>query len=475
MLPDAHPTPGTTRIEADALADGFGLDVQGGVGILLEHDNSGGLTIRAVGPVAQTRRVGRADRVIDRAGCVLIPGLVNAHTHLDLTHLGPRPFDPAGGFSGWIDMVRNGRENDVKRIAQSVRTGVDLARRGGTVLVGDIAGAVAGRASSAATIALRDACAQTGLHAVSYVEFFAQGTRWPDALAHTWQVIGQLQHACAGTAPLGRVIVGAQPHAPYSVALAAYAGILAHARTGPAPMPICTHLAESLDESELITHARGNLRHLLQSVGLWDELTSISFGHGRSPVQHLHAAGLLCPQLGLVHLNAMSAQDAELVRQSSAPIAYCPRASAYFHAPQTLGQHRYGQLLPTLALGTDSAINIPPDDLAERGLSVLDEARLLCRRDNLDPAQALAAATSGGERFLLGQARRSQLRLAPGATLLGLAAVACAGRKTTNKQIENEQNHNQQADKNNNIYSAAALVMSSTSPAEILLTGRLEF
>src|SRR5690606_3253336 len=110
-------------------------------------------------------------RRIDRRRSVIVPGLVNAHTHLDLTHLGPSPHDPADGFMAWVDRIRAGRLAGDAEIEASVALGARLSRRGGVVAVGDIAGAPAGRCSLAPLRALR----ASGLIGTSYLEYFGIG------------------------------------------------------------------------------------------------------------------------------------------------------------------------------------------------------------------------------------------------------------------------------------------------------------
>jgi cytosine/adenosine deaminase-related metal-dependent hydrolase len=448
--------PGSHLIYAEAAADGQGTDLLGGVAAWLDLLDDGTIRLIDIGPARTvTARAPSGATVHRRPGCVLIPGLVNAHTHLDLTHIGPQPLDadgaPGSGFSGWIDMIRTRRVVDQAAIDASVRRGVDLARQGGTVLLGDIAGAVAGRPSPLATIALGRECAETGLQAVSFIEFFAQGQHWPERMRAAWQAH---QDASQRTST-ANLRIGLQPHAPYSVHAEAYAEA---ARAASARgVPLCTHLAESPAEVEFIAHATGPFRALLQAVNAWDETTARAIGHGRSPVEHvlsavapMHGPGV---GMGLVHLNTVHRADlaALATRQDLHPI-YCPRASAYFgfDHPAAFGPHQY-RGMGRVALGTDSVVNLPPGQVARRGICVLDEASLLVGRDGLKATVALAMATAHGEAFLLGRPAR-QSRLAAGANLLGIVAVPMTVQTTT----------------------AADAALASDAPVELLAQGRAE-
>lgn len=465
--------PGFHLVTCDAIADGVSVDVADDAGLLLERAGGGRLFVRAVGALADVRRdprAGRAERH-DRSGCVVIPGLVNAHAHLDLTHIGPRPYDAERGFAGWIDMVRRERAADAAAVAASVRAGVDLAVRGGTVLIGDIAGAVAGRASDLSTRALAQACAETGLHAVSFIEFFAQSAKWLERVEQAWQVAEVLRSEIEKDADGGRVIVGLQPHAPYSVHLDAYAEMMK--RCDGAGMPICTHLAESVEEAAMIAAGVGPFRDLLEAVGVWDECTAGQYGLAASPVGHM--CRHLGRGMGVVHVNHASRLDLFMLmgygtatNGTPTPVTYCPRASAYFRAADEFGPHRYRHMRQ-LSLGTDSAINIPASDLARRGLCMLDEARILVERDGREARGVLRAITVGGEEFLLARAgdsieapgvdirREMQSQFAPGVDLLGVLALPMS-RADLRRDV---------------IRPAAHAAILSSAPPEILGTGRL--
>lgn len=330
--------------------------------------------ILAIGPHEQVRQhpAWASARPIDRTGWVLAPALANAHAHLDLTHVGPRPVPP-GGFVEWIGMVRQARRADPAGIGQSVAQGIDLLRRGGTVAVGDIAGSVNQGPSTVPWSRLQEA----RLHGVSFLEFFALS---PDGAPRLDEALRTADRCRSDRPsrdePAGRGLrVGLQPHAPYSVSLGAYA------RAVRAGLPTCTHLAEVPEERRLVATGDGPLADMLQRMGLWNEAYAQTLGKGRSPVAHL---GNLLAGMLVVHANGLDDADIHLLAQAQAKVAYCPRASDAFQAPMHFGPHRYADLLAAgvpVALGTDSIITLPPEAVQARGLCVLDEARHLRRRD----------------------------------------------------------------------------------------------
>ncbi len=313
-----------------------------------------------------------AERV-DLTGSALLPAMVNAHTHLDLTHVGPQKTDPDGGFVPWIEMVRTRRSHDPEQVARSVREGVRLSLAAGVVAVGDIAGACASEASLSALAALLD----SPLHAVSFVEFFATGARTDEGIAQADERLRASLDLCAQST---RIRVGIQPHAPYSCGPRAYRWAIA--RATDLSLPVSTHLGETVEELDLIAHGRGPMRAFLESLGLWGGQQG--FGQGLRPPEHLRTVLETRPML-CAHVNSLRDEDIALLARTGASVAYCPRAHAAFGHEARLGAHPYRRLLDAgvpVALATDSIVTLP-ESTPERGMGVLDELRLVARRDGV--------------------------------------------------------------------------------------------
>jgi cytosine/adenosine deaminase-related metal-dependent hydrolase len=399
-----QPTGHLVRIDVLGVADARS-EVRGngecGVSVILERaggPDSAEARVLAVGSAAAVDAHEAAHSPglvrVTRPGAVLIPGMVNAHTHLDLTHIGPRPHDPEAGFVPWIEMIRQYRKGTPEEIAASVARGSKLSLLAGVVAVGDIAGAVGGRAS----LAGYDALAATPLAGVSFMEFFALGKGEERGLAAVREAIGVADARGLFDRPLPRVQLGLQPHSPYSVSPAAF---LAAAAMINGRGRMCTHLAESPEERMLITRAAGPLRRMLGEFGLWTDDLDRLFGHPITPVEHVRECALNRVPL-YAHVNDASDQDIDLLTRAGASVAYCPRASAYFGAPRHFGPHRYRDMLAAginVALGTDSIVNLP-SDASTRGISILDEMRFLHQRDGTDAKTLLAMGTVSGARAL---------------------------------------------------------------------------
>jgi len=441
--------PRLLRIEAEAAADDRGATASppprhGPVALLFDAREADRLSpgrLLAVGSAEELDRheawVGtppEARRTVRRAGCVLLPAMVNAHAHLDLTPLGPRPpSDPTdpSAFAQWLDMVRRERPATPEAIEQGVRLGVRASLQGGVAAVGDVAGAPGGQPRLEAAHALQ----KSPLLGISEVEFFGIGAS--EDRGRDWAIgLIEREGAWLGSGASSGVRLGLQAHAPYSVAEPTFRALAARARG----VHLSTHLAESLAERRFIAEGTGPQRALLESLGLWNERVAGQVGHGRHPIEHLERALVEAAEAGSPFLCAHvhdcprdwgGRRDDYLLgvlARAGVSVAYCPRSSEAFGSASTLGAHRYRAFLEAginVCLGTDSLVSCPA---GTRTLSPLDEARLLYRRDGGDPRTLVAMCTTRGARAL--GIEKARCRFIPGQRPLGVVAVAVDGQAT---------------------------------------------
>lgn len=388
-------SPPVSLFRAFAAADGLGWSASPAALLVRSAVGGGGLPeVLAAGKPEDVERHEAAASAgrIDLPGSVILPALVNAHTHLDLTHIGPRPFDKAGGFASWARMIISNRLADGAALEQSVRDGVRRSIAGGVAAVGDISGVM--RAEPVRVLR------ESGLMGVSFIEFFGLGERQGAAAEAAWALLTR-----EGTgAAAARVRVGLQPHAPYTAGPRLMEWTARqHADHG---VPICTHLAETAAEREFIARASGPFRELLESLGLWSEAILRDYGHGRHPIAHMQGVleAAVTPRDAsgsggwlVAHVNDCDDAGLEVLARTGTSVAYCPRSSDYFRNQEAFGPHRYREM-PALGinvcLGTDSVVNLPPEE-SDR-LSTLDEMRFLFRRDGTDPVMLLRMATING-------------------------------------------------------------------------------
>ncbi|MEM9419529.1 MAG: amidohydrolase family protein [Planctomycetota bacterium] len=337
---------------------------------------TGGRVVDA-GPTAEMDRkyAGDARRTVDLPGRLLLPGMVNAHTHLELTTIGPQPY--GGDFIGWVAMLREhwpgegepfAKQPDESWFAKAAAKGSSQSMDAGVQAVGDITrfeGVV-------------DARCESQLAGVSFIELFGMGPPWDtEALAR-----------------LAEPADGFQPHAPYSAGPSVFDAACSTGR------PVSCHLAETLDELRFIAEGDGPFLDLLQSLGKWSPDFAEHFGQGLSPVRYLEPCLRRAPWV-LAHCNYVSDDDIALLAETNASVAYCPIASEYFGHGISGGGHRYRDMLDAgvnVCLGTDSIVCQPANE--PQPLGILPQMRRLYQRDQTDPSLLLQMATAHGQRAL---------------------------------------------------------------------------
>ena len=173
-----------------------------------------------------------------------------------------------------------------------------------------------------------------------------------------------------------RLAIGVSPHAPYTVEPDAYRRCVEVARERK--LPICTHLAESMEESAFLNYQTGPLRELWNTLGTWDDEVPRWPG---SPIELLEATGMLDIAPLLAHVNYASDDDVDTLAATEASVVWCPRTHDYFGHPP----HRWREMLTrgiNVCVGTDSKASSPD-------LNVLDDLRLVHRQSPEVPVETL--------------------------------------------------------------------------------------
>ncbi|MFM7137965.1 MAG: amidohydrolase family protein, partial [Planctomycetota bacterium] len=196
---------------------------------------------------------------LDLGEAILLPGLVNAHTHLEFSELA-EPLEAAGGLPGWIGRVvatRRSRDTDASpadtaeaHAGASIRRGLSESAAAGVTTIGEIATAAPPAAYAGPGPAIRVFREGLGLRAAAI-----------DAVPR--RIAADLDRlAAAGIA------CGISPHAPYSVAAPLGRRLLAEADRRR--LPVAMHLLESDAEAELLAAGTGPFRRLLEDLGAWE-------------------------------------------------------------------------------------------------------------------------------------------------------------------------------------------------------------
>lgn len=296
---------------------------------------------------------------------MLVPGLINCHTHLELTHLAGR--NSERDFAGWIKRIRELKDETPPEefIAAAVRGVRDCWAAGVTTV-----------ADTGSTGAAARALAELGGRGIVYQEVFG-----PDP-ARLDRSMDELRAALAAVAPYAgdRVRLGVSPHAPYTVSEPLYRAVAALARDRD--LPVALHLAESEAESQFVRAGAGPFAELHRSRGIAVR------PHGRSPVAYLADTGNLTPDTLCIHCVQLDDRDIEILAASGAAVAHCPRSNAaHGHGRAPVAAVRAAGI--RVGLGTDSVVSVGDANLwaeaAAAGLSGDEALRAL----TLDAARAI--------------------------------------------------------------------------------------
>ncbi len=355
----------------------------------------------------------------DLGDAAIMPGLVNAHTHLEFSYLHDR-VPPASSFLTWVRAVVDERRQrpDPRspEIVGAIERAISQSQHTGTALVGDISN----------TLVPYDLLGTSPIGGVVFYElirFKAEGAA---------EFVDRACRDLDALAPHPQVRTSLAAHAPYSVAPLVFQAIRRAADRRPFA-PWSVHLSESVEEVEFVETAGGPWRRFLEQVGSWDP----SFvAPGVSPVQYLDDAGLLGDRLMAVHGVQMSPDDLGRLASRGTTLVTCPRSNGHTGAgaPPIADFYRSGV---RVAVGTDSLASAPdlnvfaelatmralaPDVPAGRLLAsgTLEGARALgfdAEFGSIEPGKAarlivvsLAGAVDDVEECLVGGVRPDQIR-----------------------------------------------------------------
>jgi cytosine/adenosine deaminase-related metal-dependent hydrolase len=289
----------------------------------------------------------------DLGDVALLPGLVNAHTHLELSWMaGSVP--PASSMSGWIRALMHGRRSGPPggedEIVEAMARAAVAMHAAGTVLVGDISN----------SLLSPRVLAQAGLGGIVFHELVGFNPGDPARIVRdAWQRVTEVEQSLdRGGRPLALTVVA---HAPYSVAPSLFAEILRR----PQPGPLSIHLAESAEEVELLRTGTGPMRDMLVEFGAWPDAW---VAPACDPVRYLSDLGYLQSGALIVHGVHLTDDALDRLRTAGAVLVTCPRSNHWVGSGSPRLAHFYASRVP-VAIGTDSLASAPTlslfDELAE--------------------------------------------------------------------------------------------------------------
>ena len=313
---------------------------------------------------------------VDLGSVAILPGLVNAHTHLELSALRGR-VPPARSLPVWVRALMAARMAAEDGVDEAIEAGVAEARAHGTVLLGDVTNGLG-------AVPILD---RRGLSARVFYELVGFGER--QAEIRTASATRQLDR-CSGA---GGVRLSLAAHAPYSVSPDLFRAI----RKAAGDEPYATHLAESVEEVEFLQTGGGPWRALLDELGAWDERWAVP---ACRPLAYMEQLGFLGPGLVMAHGVQLTRPEIARIAASGATLVTCPRSNRWTGAG-TPPVAEFFSSGASIAVGTDSLASCPDlnlfSELAElRHLAPAVPAGTLLESATLRGARALGFEATFG-------------------------------------------------------------------------------
>jgi cytosine/adenosine deaminase-related metal-dependent hydrolase len=315
--------------------------------------------------------------VVDLGDAALMPGLVNVHTHLELTPL--RHLLEGLDFAQWIRTLTHLRRTELSDPAD-----VEVGARIG-IAEGLLRGITTYADTSDTGAPVMRAMTAMGVRGVVYKEVFGPDPKQCDAsLTLLRDAVRELRALATDM-----VHVGVSPHAPYSVSKDLFGAVAEFAIAERLPMAV--HLAESAFEEDLVVRGEGPYADNWRSRGI-----DPAGARARSSVALLHEAGALRAKPLIIHAVRVDAEDIALLKAHDCAVAHCPVSNA-----------RFGHGIAPVRALLDAGIRvgIGTDSVASNNrMDVLDESRvahlMACTREQswraLPAREALWHATAGG-------------------------------------------------------------------------------
>ena len=308
------------------------------------------------------------------AGAAILPALVNAHTHLELSYMrGLVP--PAASFDTWVRGLLSLRgtypDPFAPDIIHAAGAAIVEARAAGTGVIGDISN----------TLATPRLLSDARMPAHVFHEVLGFNSADPGALVNAARTRVEGLDVSDGF-----VRVSVTPHAPYSVSPALFMAIAEHAPAGLTSI----HLGESPEEIHFLNHGGGPIQAALQSLGVWNPgWTPPRCG----PVEYIDKFGLLSERLLAVHGVRLSYRELAQLTAAGATLVTCPRSNHWVGGGDPPVERFYASGV-RVAIGTDSLASV-------EDLNVFAEMAAIRRLSSDVPARAiLESATRIGAEAL---------------------------------------------------------------------------
>jgi cytosine/adenosine deaminase-related metal-dependent hydrolase len=317
------------------------------------------------------------EEVVELGAATLLPGLINAHCHLDFTRF-KGIIRERQSFTEWIKTINALRRSfTTQDYIDAIGEGFALLAQGGVTTVANIE----------AFPELLPHLPVPPLRTWWFLELIDVRSR----IMEDETLLGALSFFDSHPDWLGGF--GLSPHAPYTASVDLYR--LARSCGEKYSMLSTTHIAESVEEHEMFSHARGPLHDFLASLGR----DNSDCGQG-SALSHLVEHGVIGEGWIIAHLNYLQDYDYDLLARSGASVVHCPKCHTYFgHAPfplRALRSHGINVCLGTDSLASNNSLDMRAEMREAQQLHGLDERDVL-EMVQLNGARALGQTGKLGE------------------------------------------------------------------------------
>jgi len=336
--------------------------------------------IVAVGARKQVlQEAGDDPEEIDLGEAVLMPGVVNAHTHLDQAWLGADP-PPTGDFIRWLEDYRT-RQLSVEEpvVSEAADKALALMISRGTVAIGD-----ATQGSWTVPVLARHS-----IHATVFLEIDRfRASEAESAMKRAAEQIEEMEHARDEGGARERIGIALSPHGAHTTSGPLLKALAGRASATESSMSI--HVSESVAERSLLLDGTGDIPGILKRLDQWDDSWKAP---GLSTVEYLDRLGVLSSHMVAIHCVHLSQQDLSRLQTRESVMVVCPRSNANLGVGTVPVPRILGSGIP-VALGTESLACTPDLDI------FAEMAALRADHPGISPAAVLRMATLNGARVL---------------------------------------------------------------------------
>ena len=359
-----------------------------------------GKAIKAVGSSKELSKF-PYDEIIDCSGKIILPGFVNAHSHLELT--GFRGKIKKGlPFTDWARKVVSIRKDITENeIATAIKDGLDELISSGVTTVGDFS-------QTGITAKILN---ERGLRGTVFLEFSGFNPEQKDEKLRQLKELLNYEidsKLITHHSSLITVNFGIAPHAPYSVSPELLKE--SHNFAQEKRLPLAIHISEMLEEIEFIKNGSGAMKDLLIDFGVWNDKW---MPPQTTPVQYLQNMGILKGAIG-IHLNIVTEDDIRILKENDVSVVYCPGSNKWFGRNWKYPLREFLNNDINVVIGTDSL-------LSNEKLNMFYEMRVLKENfPDLENDIILKMATVNGAKAIGFEGEAGEIAVGRKADIIGI-------------------------------------------------------